>query len=379
MTLSRRNFILRSSALYAALAASKFRAMASAVEETGLKDVFKDDFYIGTAISGSNMRASEPAFMNLVSKEFNAITMENSMKWERIHPGEKEWDWKTADKFVKYGLSQNMYIVGHVLVWHSQVAPWVFKGENGKDVSKKVLLKRMEEHISTLAGRYNGKMDAWDVVNESVDEGNGWRKSPWLKIIGPEFMDKAFHYAADADPNAHLIYNDYNMHSPDKRKFVVNFLREFKKKGVPIHGVGMQGHVGLSYPNINEFESSIKAYAAEGVKVHITELDLDVLPVAWEYMGAEISKEFEYSDQLNPYVNGLPPEVEKKLNDRYVEYFKLFLKYRDNIERVTFWGTSDAESWKNNFPVRGRTNYPLMFDRDYKRKSCYDAITALKK
>lgn len=379
MAINRRQFVMKSAAAVAALSTIKLSAWAKAVEETGIKDLFKDDFYIGTALGARRLQAFDPAFMGLVGKEFNAITMENEMKWERVHPEADKWNWDLPDKFVDFGEKNNMFIAGHVLVWHSQVPRWVFKDAAGKDLSSKALLARMKSHIDGLAGRYKGRISSWDVVNEAIDEGNGWRKSPWFNIIGESFMDNAFHFAHDADPSAQLMYNDYNMHSPEKRQFLVDYIRRAKKRGVPIQGVGLQGHIGLGYPSIKEFEDSIEAYAAEGMRIHITELDLDVLPVAWDHMGAEISANFKYSDELNPYADGLPADIEQKLNDRYVEFFKLFLKHRDKIDRITFWGTGDGESWKNNFPVRGRTNYPLLFDRDYKRKPCYEAIAKLKR
>lgn len=276
-----------------------------------------------------------------------------------------------------FGQEHDMYLVGHVLVWHSQTPDWVFQDSKGNPIGRRALLKRMQHQIEQMAGRYKGRMDAWDVVNEAVDDDQGWRKSSWFNIIGPEFMEYAFNYAHEVDPKAHLVYNDYNMHSPEKREFVVDFIKKYKKKGVPIQGIGMQGHVGLSFPALSEFEKSIQAFAKQGMRVHITELDMDVLPVAWEHMGAEISTNFAYSDELNPWPKGLPEEVEQEFTDRYVAFFKLFLKYRDVIDRVTFWGTGDTESWKNDFPVKGRTNYPLLFDRQYRKKPAYDAIVDL--
>lgn len=379
MTITRRQFLIRSAAVGTALSTLKYQALAKAAEETGLKNLYQEDFYIGTAIGITKMQEMPPDYADLITREFNAITMENNMKWELIHPEEERWDWELADKFVEFGEAHDMYMVGHVLVWHSQVPQWVFQDKEGKPLSREALLEYMQSHIHTLVGRYKGRVHLWDVVNEAVDEDKGWRKSPWFNIIGPDYMDHAFNYAHEVDPKAQLIYNDYNMHKPEKRAFVVDFVREFRKRGVPIHGIGLQGHVGLDYPDINEFEKSIEAYAAEGMRVHITEMDVDVLPAAWDYIGAEISEDFEYSDELNPYPDGLPAEVEQQLSDRYVEFFKLFLKHRDKIDRVSFWGTSDAESWKNDFPVRGRTNYPLLFDRAYQRKPSYYAVAALKK
>lgn len=379
MALSRRKLLLQAAATYAALSTLKMKAMANAAEVTGLKDLYHNDFYIGTALSGKKMADAEPDFMKLVAQEFNAITMENDMKWERLHPLENKWDWEIADKFVEFGEAHKMYILGHVLVWHSQVPDWVFKDHKGKRIKPEALRKRMQDHIATFVGRYRGRINAYDAVNEAVDEGKGWRKSPWFNILGAQFMDDVFNFAHEVDPNAQLLYNDYNMHNPQKRDFVVDFVKGFKKRGVPINGIGMQGHVGLGYPDIKEFEKSIAAYAALGMRVHITELDIDVLPTIWDDSGAEISTRFKYSKELNPYTKFLPIEIENQLTDRYVEYFKLFLKYRDHIDRVTFWGTGDGESWKNDFPVRGRTNYPLLFDREYHRKPCYYGVAELKR
>lgn len=378
MHYSRRLFFKRTAAIAAVMASAKAQALDQALQETGLKDLYKDDFHLGTAIGGRLLAQSDPKYLNLVRHEFNALTMENAMKWERVHPEEGRWEWALPDRFMEFGEANNMYMVGHVLVWHSQVPRWVFKSTNNRAASANLVRKRMRDHIETLAGRYKGRIHAWDVVNEAVNEGKGWRKSLWFKSLGPCFMDEAFNLAHEVDNKAQLLYNDYNMHDPKKRAFVVDFIRRFKKRGVPIHAIGMQGHIGLDFPETHEFEASIEAFAAEGMRVHITELDLDVLPVAWEHQGAEISTAFEYSDDLNPYSDGLPEAVQQQLTDRYVEYFKLFLKHRDKIDRVTFWGTSDAESWKNNFPVRGRTNYPLLFDREWQPKPAYFGIKSLK-
>lgn len=378
MTLNRRQFMRQSVAVATSLIALKHHSLAKAMEISGLAALYKDDFLIGTALGTRQIRDSEPAFMNLVAKEFNAVTMENGMKWERIHPASGRWVWQYADKFMDFADAHNLYKVGHVLVWHAQVPNWVFEDGDGKPLKKQALLVRMQDHINTLAGRYAGRMNAWDVVNEAIDGGKGWRRSLWYKGIGAHFMDYAFNFAHESDGNAQLLYNDYNMHLPEKREFLVHYLRKAKKRGVPIHGVGLQSHIGLDFPDLAEFEESIKAYIAEGMRLHITELDLDVLPVAWNFTGAEISANFEYSDQLNPYPDGLPLEIEKQATERYVEFFKLLLKYREYIDRVTLWGVSDRDSWKNDFPVKGRTNYPLLFDREFRRKPSYQALAELK-
>jgi endo-1,4-beta-xylanase len=239
----------------------------------------------------------------------------------------------------------------------------------------------MELHINTVVSRYKGKINTWDVVNEAVsDEGyDNWRNSYWHQIMGESFMEHAFKTAHAADPKAELLYNDYNMHYPAKRKFLVDVFKGYLERDVPIHGVGFQAHYGLDEPSLEEIEASLVAYIDLGLPVHITELDVDVLPKAFEYMGAEISTSFEYSERLNPFPNGLPEEFEEKLAERYAALFRLFLKHRDSIKRVTLWGTSDDQSWKNNWPVKGRTNYPLLFDRNLKPKAAYQRVVQLKK
>jgi endo-1,4-beta-xylanase len=212
----------------------------------------------------------------------------------------------------------------------------------------------------------------WDVVNEAVDEGNGWRRSPWLNIIGEDFMEQAFRFARKADPAAKLLYNDYNMHNPQKREFLVKVLRDYLDRGVPIDGVGLQGHLGLDYPDLAEWERSIAAYEALGLEVHVTELDVDVLPNPYQ-TGAEISNRFEYSRESDPWPDGLPDEIQKRLADRYEEIFRIMLRHKA-MKRVTFWGLHDGISWKNGFPIRGRTNYPLLFDRNLQRKPAWQRL-----
>lgn len=380
MSYSRRHFLRYSSMGLAMLSAIKASAVAKALGEVGLKDYFRRDFKIGTAIGDDMMKTLPADYEQLITREFNAITMENNMKWEHVHPRPGVWEWSLPDKFVDFGVRNDMYTVGHVLVWHSQTPKWVFEDVNGKPLSREALLNSMQQHIATVVGRYKDRIAAWDVVNEAIEEENkGWRKSPWLNIIGPEFMEKAFIFANEVDPKAHLLYNDYNEHAPEKRAFIVDFVNKFKKQGIPIHGIGMQGHVGLDYPGIRDYEKSIEAYAATGMRVHITELEVDVLPAAWDHIGAEISTNFPHSKRLDPYTSGLPQKIEDQLARRYEEFFKLFLKHRDKIDRITLWGTGDAESWKNDFPVKGRTNYPLLFDRQYVKKPAYDAVIKLKK
>ena len=376
--INRRNFIRNSILTTTGIALLKSNAIAALTENRGLKEYFKNDFSVGAAIGTDIFSQNNKEILNLIAREFNTITTENALKWQPVHPLENRWNFDIPDKFVEFGQKNKMYIQGHVLVWHSQVPKNLFIDESGKQVSKSVLLKRLENHISTLVDRYKGKIHSWDVVNEAITPEEGYRKSKWFEIIGPEFMERAFHLAHEADPNCHLIYNDYNMTDKRRRDFVVELVKKYKRKSVPIHGIGMQGHYNLDSPRTKAIETSIEAFAATGMRVHFTELDVDVLPYDWGRT-SEVSTNIEYAESLNPYTEGLPKDIQDKFTRRYEELFKLFLRQRDNIDRVTFWGTTDDKSWKNNFPMRGRTNYPLLFNREHKPKDAYFAVIGLKK
>jgi endo-1,4-beta-xylanase len=373
--LSRRQFAAAGLGLFAE---ARARAFAQAAAQTGLKDAFAGTFLIGTAVDGRTVDDPTTPLARLVAREFNAITPTNMMKWGPIEPREGEWRWEGPDRLVDFGTAHRMTVVGHTLVWHSQAPRWLFVDEQGAPIGKARLLQRIETHARTLVGRYKGRVHVWDVVNEAIDEDEkGWRQSPFYTIAGPEYVELAFRVAHEADPKATLLYNDYNEHNPGRRRFLVDVIRDYRKRGVPIHGVGFQGHVGLEYPDMAEYEKSLQAMAAEGMPVHVTELDVDVLPRASSYTGAEISTNFELRESLNPWKTGLPPEIDARLTARYRQLFELFLKYRKTVARVSTWGTHDGESWKNNFPVRGRTNYPLLFDRALQPKAAHAALLAL--
>ncbi len=378
LNINRRLFLRNSSLTLAGIAALKFKAFAKIAEQAGLKDLYQDDFLIGTAINAWTFIRKDEELLNIIRREFNSITAANAFKWGVIHPKDDEWKFEIPDRFVEFGMENNMHMLGHVLVWHSQAPRKLFEDESGNPISKAALKKKMENHILTLVDKYKGKIETWDVVNESITPEDKWRKTKWLEIIGPEFMDYAFNLAHEANPNAHLLYNDYNMDNPKRREYVVDFIRHCKKSSIPIHGIGMQGHLNLDSPNFKDLEESIVAFANEGMQVHFTELDVDVLPYNWGRT-AEVSTNQEYRESLNPYKDGLTKEVEDRFTKYYEDLFRLFLKHRDKIARVTFWGTSDDQSWKNNFPMRGRTNYPLLFDRQRQPKDAYWAVANLKK
>jgi endo-1,4-beta-xylanase len=342
---------------------------------SGLAAAWRRHFRIGVAMSNQMLDRQSGADLDIIAREFNSVTAENAMKWGEIQPDGVNWRWARADQLVDFAAKHDMHVLGHTLVWHSQVPRSLFTGADGAPLARAGLLGRMEEHINAMVGRYKGRVHTWDVVNEALDEGNGWRRSQWHRIIGDDYMERAFRMTRKADPAAKLLYNDYNMHNPGKREFLVKVLRDYLDRGVPIDGIGLQGHLGLTYPNMEEWERSIATYAGMGLEVHVTELDVDVLP--GPNTGAEISNRSAYSAELDPYKAGLPDEVQQKLADRYEQIFRILLRYRDRVERVTFWGLHDGMSWKNGFPMPGRTNYPLLFDREMKPKPAYDRLMQL--
>jgi len=375
---NRRTFIRNSALTMAGIAMLKTRSFATFAAESGLKDLYKNDFLIGAAVGAHTLNSSDSSLRDLIAREFSSITPENAMKWGPIHPKEEEWSFKDADITADFALKNKMHLQGQVLVWHSQTPAEIFVGPDGKPASKELMLKRMEKHIQTVVDRYKGKVNSWDVVNESITPEDGYRKSKWFEICGPEFMERAFQLAHEADPKCKLLYNDYGEEDPKRRDFIIQLVNDYKKKGIPIHGIGMQAHLNLDSPDLKLWEKAIEMYAATGMRVSITELDVDVLPYDWK-RSAEVSTNAAYRETLNPYKDGLPKEIDDKLTKRYEEIFKILLKHKDKIDRVTFWGASDDVSWKNNFPMRGRTNYPLLFDRQHKPKNAYFAVAGLKK
>jgi endo-1,4-beta-xylanase len=267
-----------------------------------------------------------------------------------------------------------MFIVGHTLVWHNQVPVWVFQDEDGNLLTRDALLARLKDHIDTVVGRYKGKIQSWDVVNEALNEDGTLRQSLWYKIIGPDYIEKAFQYAHEADPQAQLLYNDYNLENEAKLKGAITLIKKLKSEGIPISCVGIQGHDHLDWPSAEQEDAAISAFAALGVKVAITELDITVLPNAGAQPSADITLKVQQDAALNPYVTRLPDSVQQALATRYADLFRVYVKHRDTVERVTFWGVTDGDSWLNDWPVQGRTNYPLLFDRSSQPKPAYDAV-----
>lgn len=361
----------------------KYNAASNNGSFKGLKDYYKNYFPIGVAVSTASIHGADSA---LIVKEFNSVTPENDMKMGPIHPSENVYNWKNADAIVDFAVSHHIKIRGHNLCWHAQEANWMFTGPDGKQVTKELLLKRLHDHIFAVAGRYKGKIYAWDVVNEAVDDSNDttqiYRKSNWYTICnGPEFIEAAFRYAHEADPNAKLYYNDYNSEHPVKREKIYKLLKRLVDNHVPIDGVGMQAHWKLNDPSPEELRKALDEYTSLGLKVQFTELDITIrLPRPRPVAGAAPAPQLPDS--------GYTPQAEARQVAQYKMAFDIFREYKKSITSVTFWNVSDRSSWldgrggglaggaaaSNNGPRVVIKAYPLLFDENRQRKKAYQAV-----
>lgn len=358
-------------------------SIARAEDTLALKAAFKGDFHIGTALSTPQVMGAEPQALKLAAEQFNAITPENLLKWAEVHPQPDEYVFEPADRYVEWGQKHGMFIVGHTLVWHNQTPDWAFAGKDGQPLDRETALARIKEHITTVVGRYKGRINAWDVVNEAVaDDGTlrtgpvgppGRRGEPWHAAIGDDYIEKAFEYAHAADPDAELYYNDFNEWHPAKIEAIAKLIKSLQAKGLRIDGLGLQGHWGMDYPTLDEIDHMLTEYGKLGVKLMITELDIAMLPDPGFRQGADVTRRLEKRPELDPYADGLPDDVQQALAQRYADIFKLLVKHRSKIDRVTFWGVHDGQSWLNHFPVE-RTSYPLLFDRQLKPKPAFAAV-----
>ncbi len=329
-----------------------------------LKDAFKNDFTIGTAMNTAQIEEKDTAAALLIPRQFNTVTPENIMKAEIIHPGWDQYNFDAADKLVAYAKKYNIKVNAHTLIWHSQL-PRFMRGMKNADSVRLY----MTNHIATVAGRYDGKVYSWDVVNEALNEDGSMRKSVFSQNLGDDFVVEAFRLAQKASPNSKLYYNDYNIEQPKKRAGAIALIKKIQAAGVRIDGVGIQGHWRSYDLNLKDIEESIQEFSALGIEVMFTELDLSVLRNAAP-VTADINQ-VSHGDNNNPYTTGLPDSVQTQLSNAYENLFRLFMKYKSKISRVTFWGVNDGQSWLNDFPVRGRTNYPLLFDRQFKPKPAF--------
>lgn len=332
------------------------RGMTKFTDIPSLHSIYKDYFPIGAAVNGTTIHSEK----NILAKHFNSLTAENEMKPMHLQPQENVFTFEKADEMMSFAEKNNMKFRGHTLVWHNQTPDWFFKDKNGT-VSREKLLSRMENHISTVAGRYKGKIYSWDVVNEAIsdDPSEFLRKSKWLDIIGEDFIAKAFEYAHKADPAAALFYNDYNESFPEKREKIYRLVKSLIEKDVPIHGVGLQAHWNVTQPNIDHIREAIERYASLGMQLQITELDVSAFD--WEDRRTDLVKPTE--------------EIADLQAERYDQFFRLLREYKEVITSVTFWGVSDAYTWLNDFPVYGRKNWPFVLDEKGEPKDSFWKIT----
>lgn len=359
------------------LLAASLTGMAKNKPAPVLKDIMGGKILIGCALNADQVWEKDSTVTKLIDDNFNSLVAENCMKGEVIHPEEDRYDWKDADQTVKFAEKHHMTLIGHCLVWHSQPPKWMFTDKEGKFVSREVLIDRMYHHITNVVTRYKGKVLGWDVVNEVIMDDGSFRESPYYKIIGPDYIELAFKFAHAADPDAELYLNDYSMAKPAKREAYVKLIKHLQAQGCRLDAIGMQSHNGKDYPDYVEYEKSLEAYAATGIKVQMTETDVNMLPNPEGFGGADISQNYELQKKFNPYPEKLDKKMQQVFNERYLELFRIIKRHKDDVKRVTFWGLSDKESWLNDWPIKGRTNYPLLIDRNHKMKPVVKDIISL--
>ncbi|MFC5470846.1 endo-1,4-beta-xylanase [Cohnella suwonensis] len=324
-----------------------------------LHDLFRDCFDIGAAVNPRTLdRAGD-----FIARHYNSVTAENEMKFERLHPKEDEYTFGDADSIVAFARTRGMKVRGHTLVWHNQTTDWLFQDKMGRPTDRETLLSRLKSHIDTVVKRYRDDVYCWDVVNEAVsDDGPKLlRPSKWLDIAGEDFIAKAFEFAHEADPSALLFYNDYNESYPDKREKIYKLAEDLLARGAPIHGIGLQAHWNLTRPSLDEIRQAIERYASLGLKLQITEMDVSVFD--WDDRRTDLAAPTE--------------EMVARQEERYVQMFRLFKEYRDIITGITFWGAADDYTWLDDFPVRGRKNWPFLFDAGHRPKPAFRKVAAL--
>jgi endo-1,4-beta-xylanase len=344
-------------------------------DQPSLKRLAPKGLLIGAALNTRQVEGGDPVSLDIVTRQFNSISPENILKWGAVHPAPDRYVFEPVDKYVALGKEHGLAVIGHVLVWHQQTPAWVFAGQAGGRADRDTLLSRMRTHIQMVVGRYRDRIHGWDVVNEALDDDGTLRKTPWLEAIGPDYVAKAFEYTHAADPAAELYYNDFNLWKPAKREAAIRLVKDLRAGGLRVDGIGEQAHWGIDEPPLAEIDRTIAETAAgSGVKVLLTELDIDVLPRDPDMWGADLSKKATIRATTNIYPDGLPDAQQQALARRYADIFTLVLKHRGVVSRVTFWGVTDAQSWLHNFPIPGRVNYPLLWDRQGQPKRAFDAV-----
>ena len=347
-------------------------AVALPLHAQSLAEAYRDYWYTGVSVNQWEVEGNQESHWDVITKNFNWVVAENCMKCEVIHPQEGVYDFTLADKFVDKAKAAGLKVQGHCLIWHSQCAPWFHFDKDGKLVSREELKKRMREHIYTIVSHFKGRIDAWDVCNECFEDDGSPRKSLFWQILGTDYIPLAFQYAHEADPNVQLFYNDYSMNKPTKVEGVANFFRPLIKQGLPITAIGMQGHMILEDNTdnrlIKQYEHSIETIASLGIPTFFSELDISVLPNPYGFSGANVSDQFAYRPEMDPYIKGLSKEKTLELEQFWVDFYRMLISHHEDIIRVNFWCLNDANSWRNDFPINGRTDYATLFDRQSKPK-----------
>jgi len=341
--------------------------------QASLREILQGRFLLGAALNDAQIAGQDPVALEIVRRHFSTISPENALKWDAVHPEPDRFEWAAADRYVALGVKNHLAVIGHVLVWHEQTPSWVFAGAAGATLDPELLLARMRTHIRAVVGRYRGLVQAWDVVNEAFEDDGTWRKTPWYRALGEEYVARAFEFAHEADPDAQLYYNDYNLWKTPKREAAIRLVTSLRQRGIRIDGVGEQAHWLLDGPGIEEIEPMIVDFAKTGTRIMMTELDVDPLPRPDELIGADVSKRVDLKPELDPCADGLPDDLQQRLARRYRDVFSMFARHRA-VSRVTFWGVTDADTWLNQWPVRGRTNHPLLWDRQGQPKPAFDAV-----
>lgn len=345
----------------------------------GLKDAYRDAFLVGVAVNATQVEEKDPRATALIDREFNSVTAEDAMKWDATEPGEGRFTFDAADRFVAFAERHRLAVIGHNLCWHNQLPAWVSKPAPGqKELTREVLMERLHRHIQEVAGHFKGRVKGWDVVNEAIRDGNGeYRDSIFYRLLGKEFLVLAFKWAREADPHAELYYNDYNLDQDDKKRATaIELVKYLRSQGAPIDGIGLQGHYNLTYPSLEKIDETIRLFAELGLKVEITELDVMAvtnaqvsgsLDAASSTAGKHDAADRRLIWTRKKPPHPLSPELQQAQAQRYGDLFRIFLKYRDAVDRVTVWGVRDADSWR-------RYSSPLLFDDAYQPKPAYEAV-----
>jgi endo-1,4-beta-xylanase len=343
---------------------------AARTQDLTLRQAAGERMLIGCAVNSFTL--GRPALASIIPQQFSCLTAENEMKPFALQRARGTFTFDRADRIVDFARSHNMQVIGHTLCWHAQAPRWLFQDESGQPLGREAALANLRVHIETVVRHFRGKVRGWDVVNEAIndDPQPDLRSVPARRAIGDDYILKAFEFAHAADPNVELYYNDYNIDTGSKRERALRLIRRIKQAGLRIDAVGIQGHWLLAEPSVAEIERGIEAFINERVKVHVTEMDIDVLP-GRRGAGADVNATQQQA--TNPYRNGLPDEMQQRLAERYGGLFAMFMRHRE-VTRVTMWGIGDGQSWLNGYPVRGRTNHPLLFDRQLQPKPAYRAV-----